>query len=315
MSEFFQEEQIVYLRRAGTSWGPATEDDFSPVGPSLWHINSQPPALTALSFLVNLHFADLYFVPGKAVLGREPYVLAGAAFLAASARAEHRRVGKLACIVFSNADIQKYKNQKWSPSDSLFFKRVHSSADNRDTHIHTLRRHGQGGLNVKFIYTYGVLQPKHLNIKFLYVCFSTYASILHLYFSSRASDWPLEHFNGRHSSTSLSLVRCLFFWGAIADVLTPCYTQSSFFPFFHSSTLIDHDSSEEDNEKVSVQREKAEMLRLRFTLGLLGEAAEIFQDSHLSQKAITFSSWCLYGPASTVPPLCHIRCPCIFSGV
>jgi len=142
-----------------------------------------------VAFLVNLHFADLHFVPGKVVLGGEQYVLAGAVFLTVSTRAEHRRIGKQACIVFNNADVQKYKNQKWVPSVSLFFKHMHSSADNRDTRTYVLlRQHGQGGLNVKFIYTYGVLHPKHFNVKFLCVCFSTYASILHLYFSFRASD-------------------------------------------------------------------------------------------------------------------------------
>lgn len=136
MSKFFQEEQMVYLHRAGASWGPATEDDFSAVRPSLWYINSWPAALTVPSFLANLHFADLHFLAGKAALGREQYVLAGAVFLAASARAEHRRVGQPAGIVFGNADVGKYKNQKWSPSDSPFFKHMHSSADNRSSHAH-----------------------------------------------------------------------------------------------------------------------------------------------------------------------------------
>lgn len=160
-------------------------------------------------------------------------MLAGAVFLAASAQGEHRRIGRCACIWFSNADVQKYKNQKRSPSDSLFFKHVHGSADNRHTRIYVLWQHGQWGLNVKLIYMYGMLQPEYLNIKFLYVCFSTYESILHFDFSFRASDWSPEHFNGRHSSTSLSLVCCLFFWGAIADVLTPHSSHSSFFPFFN----------------------------------------------------------------------------------
>lgn len=45
---------------------------------------------------------------------------------------------------------------------------------------------GKGGW-VWNLFTCEVLQPKHMNKKFLYACFSTYASILHLHFSSCAS--------------------------------------------------------------------------------------------------------------------------------
>lgn len=76
---------------------------------------------------------------------------------------------------------------------------------------------------------------------------------------------------------------------------------SSFFAFFHSSALTDCDSSEEDgdeNGNVSIQRETAEMLRLRFMLDLLGEAAEVFQGSHPPQKSHhllqLMSEWSLY---------------------
>lgn len=85
----------------------------------------------------------------------------------------------------------------------------------------------------------------------------------------------------------------LFFFlggGSIANLLALCFTHSS---LRHSSTLTDLDSSEEDdgdNGSVSNQREKAEMLRLKFMLVYgwlcsLGEAAEAYQDSDPSQRA------------------------------
>lgn len=86
----------------------------------------------------------------------------------------------------------------------------------------TLDSTGKGGWMWN-LFTCEVLQPKHMNKKFLYACFSTYASVLHLHFSSCASECPPEYYSGRHRSTSLSL-------------LTPL--QSSIFPFFCSSALI-----------------------------------------------------------------------------
>lgn len=168
---------MVYLHRAGASREPATEDDFSAVRPSLGHINSRPAALSVPSFLVNLHCAGLCCSAGE---GAER--VCRSRVLAASARAEHGRVGQPAGTIFSNADMGKCKIQKWSPSDSLFFRHTRSSGDIRNTHTHTLRQRGQGGLNVKLICACGILQPRHLNRKFLFVCFSTCASILHLLF-------------------------------------------------------------------------------------------------------------------------------------
>lgn len=132
MSKFFQEERMVYLHRAGASRGPATEDDFSAVRPSLGHINSRPAALSMPSFLVNLHCADLCCSAGEGVER-----VCRSRVLAASARAEHGRVGQPAGTIFSNADVGKCKIQKWSPSDSLFFRHTRSSGDIRNTHTHT----------------------------------------------------------------------------------------------------------------------------------------------------------------------------------
>lgn len=74
---------------------------------------------------------------------REQCMLVGAVFVAVSIPAEHRRIGKHACIMLSR-DMLIYRNgatkkQERSPNDSLFFKHMHGSALNGNTQTQALK--------------------------------------------------------------------------------------------------------------------------------------------------------------------------------
>lgn len=122
---------------------------------------------------------------------REQCMLAGAVFVAVSVPAEHRRIGKHACIMLSK-DMLRYRNAAIKRRSKSGHQMIHFSSNictalllmeiHRLRHSNTIRQLGQGVLNMKFTYSYGVLQPDNLNVKFLKVCFSTYTSILHRFF-------------------------------------------------------------------------------------------------------------------------------------
>lgn len=98
------------------------------------------------------------------------------------------------------------------------------------THAHAVRQLGQRALKMKLIYSF-ILQPEHLSVKFVCVCFSA-----HKYFASvvalRASDWPPEQFNNEQLC-SPTVFFVLFCFGCHCQTFSTVFHSFIFTPFLN----------------------------------------------------------------------------------